>query len=126
MSDSQSAVGILTLGWESNNYKQTVKDTMVAIKNLQDKGVGTQIEWTPGHANIEGNEIADLLAKEAATAAADLDPSSSVTTFDDIKQAAHKTGVAKWQHQWDSSERGQHFYSQKSRMDKEKPTGLPR
>ena len=125
MSDSQSAVGILTLGWESNNYKQRVKDTMVAIKNLQDRGVETQIEWTPGHANIEGNEIADLLAKEAATAAAELDPSSSVTTFDDIKQAAHKTGVAKWQHQWDSSERGRHFYRLKSRVDKKSPLDYP-
>lgn len=125
MSDSQSAVGILTLGWESTNYKQTVKDTMVAIKDLQDRGVETKIEWTPGHANIEGNEIADLLAKEAATAAAELDPSTSVTTFDDIKQAAHKTGVAKWQHQWDSSERGRHFFKLKSRVDTKIPLDYP-
>ena len=29
-------------------------------------GIEIKIHWTPGHANVNGNEIADRLAKEAA------------------------------------------------------------
>ena len=65
-SDNQSAVGILTLGWEAKTYKQTVKEIKVQIKDFTDKGITLQIDWTPGHADILGNEIADTLAKEAA------------------------------------------------------------
>ena len=77
----------------------------------------TQIEWTPGHADIRGNELADSLAKKAASAAADLDPSSDVLTLDDVKKAAHQTGMHKWQNLWDNSERGRTLFKLKSKVD---------
>ena len=112
MSDSQSSVGVLTLGWESSKYRQTIADIRELIDRLYDKGMKTQIEWTPGlDADIRGNELADSLAKKAASAAADLDPSSDVLTL------AHQTGMHKWQKLWDNSERGRTFYKLKSRVD---------
>ena len=91
---------------------------MDLIKKLENKGVAVQIEWTPGHAQIAGNEVADLLAKEGATNAADLDPELSVTTFDDVKRAAHETAIKGWQHKWEISERGRHMYRLKSKVGK--------
>jgi ribonuclease HI len=36
------------------------------MKRIQKNGIELKIHWTPGHANVNGNEIADRLAKEAA------------------------------------------------------------
>jgi ribonuclease HI len=36
------------------------------MKRIQKNGIKIKIHWTPGHANVNGNEIADRLAKEAA------------------------------------------------------------
>ena len=69
LSDSQSAVGILTLGWKSTNYMDLVTDIKEHIASLVRNGLETKILWTPGHADIAGNEQADKLAKEAATEA---------------------------------------------------------
>ena len=53
--DSQSTVGILSLNWKESGY---------TITSLNQKGAAVDIVWTPGHASIAGNEIADALAKE--------------------------------------------------------------
>lgn len=41
---------------------------MNKMKMLQNEGIEINIHWTPGHVDtcINGNEIADCLAKEAA------------------------------------------------------------
>ena len=36
------------------------------MKRIQKNGIKIKIHWTPGHAKVNGNEIADRLAKEAA------------------------------------------------------------
>ena len=33
---------------------------------IREAGIEVEISWTPGHANIRGNEEADRMAKEAA------------------------------------------------------------
>ena len=65
-SDSQSTVGLLTLGWDDSSHKTTVQEAKAEISKLETSEVTLQISWTPGHANIKGNECADMLAKEAA------------------------------------------------------------
>ena len=45
------------------------------------------ISWTPGNASIVGNEIADVLAKEAATEAKNQPDCSRSTTIQEIKEA---------------------------------------
>ena len=52
------------------------------------------MSWTPGHANIKGNEEADRLAKEASTEAATMTSESQIVTMADIKQAAIKLGLS--------------------------------
>ena len=60
-SESQSIVGILTLNWASDSFTEIVSK----IKSLLDQLKSATL-WTPGHATIEGNDIAGRLAKDAA------------------------------------------------------------
>ena len=58
-SDSQSAVGQLTLGWEASAQRTTIQDVKAEMIKLEKAGVQLEISWTPGHADIKGNEHAD-------------------------------------------------------------------
>ena len=109
-SDSQSAVGLLTLGWEATSHKGTVMEGKAGIQRLQEEGVSVQISWTPGHSEIHGNELADQLAKEAANEALEMAEDHSVVTLDDVKSAAKLSARMKWQERWDASEQGRTLY----------------
>jgi hypothetical protein len=62
--------------------------------------------WTPRHASIKGNEIADQFAKEAEA----LEVNTQVFTKQDIRKAARDAVMKKWQVRWDSSNSGRHYY----------------
>ena len=78
--DSQSALGILTLNWKSDNYFQSINEIKSQINYLKEQGVVVSFNWTPGHASIKGSEIADQLAKGAAKEAETLELSTQVFT----------------------------------------------
>ena len=61
-SDSQSVVGILTHEWENKSHTSVVFELKQIMEILKRKNVEIDINWTPGHAEITGNEIADKLA----------------------------------------------------------------
>ena len=63
--DIQSAVGMLTLGWSISSHKKTAEDIRRLIPDLEKSRLEVSIKWTPGHADIRGNCIADELANEA-------------------------------------------------------------
>ena len=67
------------------------------IKQLEQINISVEISWTPGHANIKGNEYADKLAKEAAQEAKEKDNLPPVISLGDVKEAARKSGLIKWQ-----------------------------
>ena len=81
LSDSQTAVGILTLNWKSSNYIDTISDIKENIGTLMRYGMRTTLSWIPGHANIAGNEIADQLAKAAAKESMSLNEQYKGTTI---------------------------------------------
>ena len=90
--DSQSAVGILhvTLGWKDTSYKDVVSDIKKVISILKQKDVPTQLDWTPGHSAIAGNEIADRLAKEAAKEAETFADDRKSTSIAEVKMTSKK------------------------------------
>ena len=49
-SDSQSAIGILKLGWQPTLYKHTVAEIKQKIQRLEQKNITVNISWTPGSA----------------------------------------------------------------------------
>ena len=71
--NKQSCIGLLTLGWEPGQYKQTVSETSDLIQELQTKNIDIKIPWTPGHTDIPGNKTVNRFAKEASLEANSLD-----------------------------------------------------
>ena len=116
-SDSQSAVGQLTLGWEASAQRTTIQDVKAEMIKLEKAGVQLEISWTPGHADIKGNEHADRLAKEAAQEAKEKENLPPVISLGDVKEAAKKSGYAKWQEMWEKSEKGRHLFNFRPRVE---------
>ena len=115
-SDSQSAVGILTLGWAATSHKKAVEDIKLLISGLEKSSLEINIKWTPGHADIRGNCIADELAKEAAEEAKAFPEDSQILTGADFKKFARVSCCIKWQRSWDASETGRHLYEYKPKV----------
>ena len=70
------------------------------MENLKSQNVTVELNWTPGHAEIAGNEIADKLAKEAAENMPEVDtPLTSI----DVKRAVRDSCKIKWQNPWEAS-----------------------
>ena len=111
-SDSQSSIGILTLNWKIENHRNTTLQILGTLQKLQKDGITVNFQWTPGHANVNGNEIADKLAKEAAKEAEEQTGDAHITiTKQDIKKAARDHVNTKWQNRWNMSERGRFYYN---------------
>ncbi|CAC5403648.1 unnamed protein product [Mytilus coruscus] len=112
-SDSQSAIGISSFNWKIKNHRSTSHEIISLIKSIQKHhGIKINFEWTPGHADVRGNEIADKLAKEAAKEANEIEKEAHITvTKQDIKTAARILVNKKWQHRWDNSDTGRLYYN---------------
>ena len=65
--------------------------------------------WTPGHKDIQGNEVADKLAN--------LDVGTRVITHQDIKKAASLSILEKWQNKWEISSIGRELFQNKPQID---------
>ena len=116
-SDSQCAIGHLTLGWEAKSHKATIQEVKSDIQKLEESGVNVEISWTPGHSDIKGNEYADKLAKEAAEEAKEKTDIPPVLTMGDIKTAVRDSGRKKWQDMWDKSEKGRNLFNYRPKVD---------
>ena len=129
--DSQSAVGLLTLGWTPTSYQGKISQIKKQIEGLKQDGIMIDIAWTPGHADIAGNETPDRLAKEAAKEAEDIDETKdTVVTAADIKTAVKTSCLKKWQRRWDLSNSGRELYGYRKtvgvKRDKIVPHKFPR
>ena len=124
-SDSQSAIAVLELGWQPSQHKHTVAEIKQKIQSLEHNHIMVDISWTPGHANLKGNEEADRLAKEASCEAATMKSDTDVVIMADIKQAAGKLGLAQWQRQWEASETGRSMFSYKPNIADLSKTDFP-
>ena len=125
LSDSQSSVGLLTLGWEPTQHKTTSKDILTELEQIKRKGIEVDIKWTPGHAEIKGNEEADRLAKEASKEAESMTEEDKTISQAEFRQAAKTHGLTTWQRQWDVSENGRFLYGLKPKVSKKSVFDFP-
>jgi ribonuclease HI len=63
-----------------------------ATSSLIQKGAKISLFWVPGHTEIEGNELADLLAKEAL----ELEPDSDEVSFAVLGQRIRENKALEW------------------------------
>ena len=124
-SDSQTTVGILTMNWKSDNYHQIIQDIKDLILSAEKKDLSIIINWTPGHTDVEGNEVADRLAKEAAQEAKELSEESNIITNAEVNKNAKISSRFKWQRRWEISETGRHFYEFKPDIDTKPLIDIP-
>lgn len=96
-SDSLSSVQALHAG-QSRTRLDKVDRILNLLDNAKSKGISIQIEWIPSHIGIDGNELADLTAKNAM-----LDGFKDKTkpAKSEIYSVINKTIISKWQQQWD-------------------------
>ncbi|XP_053391458.1 uncharacterized protein LOC123544590 [Mercenaria mercenaria] len=124
LSDSQSAVGILSLGWENNSHPHLCSEIRQLWRRVEETGCKIDLQWTPGHANIHGNDKADAIAKEAAKEAEEFDQPTSQT---EIRAAASLATFDKWQRRWEISESGRTLFQYQPKVNRNKVNfdGLP-
>ena len=116
-SDSQSTVGILTLNWKDTSYREVTQDIRKTINHLQQRNIVVEIDWTPGHSSIAGNDVADGLAKEAALEASKFPEERRTTSHPEIKLACRQYISSQWQRRWEQSDTGRDFYSYCPKVD---------
>ncbi|XP_055522734.1 uncharacterized protein LOC129716914 [Wyeomyia smithii] len=74
--------------------------TALIIKELHEKRGSIELCWVPAHANIEGNEKADLLAKQGA---AKNTPTETKIPFGDFKLLVNTKIFLFWCTRWNNS-----------------------
>ena len=103
--DCQSAIDSLTTSKTQTTYQQIIDSIQELIRQLMQNGAPVHLHWTPGHIDLEENELADKAAKEAATEAKSLAPDSSQLTIRDAKSIVRKALTARWQRQWNRTQK---------------------
>lgn len=63
--DNQSAIKKLR-NPDNKSGQEYLKSIISKLEHLKSEGCTVRIQWVPGHRDIEGNELVDKLAKEAA------------------------------------------------------------
>ena len=62
----------------------------------KNQGANIEVSWVPGHMNIEGNNRADELAKEAT----ELELATETTTITKLHRQLHAKMKAEWTIKW--------------------------
>jgi ribonuclease HI len=97
LSDCTSAISIVTSPMTTDMHADIQCHTKALNKQIQQKGHNMDIFWVGGHVDIEGNNLADLHAKQAAEHA----KQKAVTlTKARVKSAIRSAIVICWQRMW--------------------------
>ena len=85
-------------------------DIQQSLIMLEENGVYVMLQWSPEHANIQGNEITDSLAKETAKEAKEMTDDAGIATQTVVISAARESVETRWQRRWEVPEKGRNLF----------------
>ena len=98
-SDSQSALKAI-LKSAAKSGQTIIQRILDQVQSLKKWDVQVRLCWVPGHANNEGNEAADQLAKQAVSTAEDHDFRTPLSAYSrQCVRRSRKNGVTNGPHQ---------------------------
>ena len=109
ITDCQSAVHATANCLDSQNHGHVLCRIKDFVKVLLNCNIRVHIYWTAGHINLCGNEIADTLAKEAATLAS-IGSHDEPISLSEAKASIKKLNCKRWQRRWDLADSGRHTH----------------
>jgi ribonuclease HI len=104
-SDSQSALKA-TIKAAAKSGQAIVQRILDQVQTLEKWNVRVRLCWVPGHANNEGIEAADRLAKQAVGNTEDHDFRTPLAAY---RRALHQMIEKEWRDEWITSEKGKHL-----------------
>ncbi len=105
MSDCQSAIISVCSKKTHENHQDIIDKCQSICSDLANLNIRVELHWVPGHVSLEGNELADQHAKQAArdTENPDIYWPSQKNAKSTIKGAINRGEKALWQRAWDRS-----------------------
>ena len=105
LSDSLSALQAI----QDGGLYILVKEIMYSLFLLSNRGIDISFAWVPSHVGIVANEMADKYAKQGLYH--DEPDFELLPDVDDVSNIILDIVMAKWQHRWDTEERGRFYYN---------------
>lgn len=105
LSDSHSSIDALKIIFPRNSIIKEIYQQLIANPTKQ-----IYIQWTKAHVGTEGNERADLLAKNAATYNSYNEQISLPILISAIKKFFYNKIISDWQAYWSGSTKGRQTY----------------
>jgi len=113
VSDSQTALRAIA-NPTSKSGQGIVRQILQQVKALRKRRIKVRLHWIPGHSGNEGNETADLLAKQAVNAEEHHDFRHLVSAH---RRRSHQKIQEEWRQEWGTTQKGKHL----KRIDRSDP-----